>query len=237
MPIGATTLSHAHPPIFIPRVHHAVGVAAQSKRGLVIINTVHLQTDLPKYLSSPVLSWVYNYSPEPPSPTVYGNLSFVPMLWGQDDSSTFFTTIKSGPQYDHILSFNEPDMPKNEGGSQLSVPDAVSIWQTQIQPLKNLGYKLGAPAGPHPSFIADSVCSGQYSHRRSMALHFPLQLQKLHHRFPPRPFLWSLPRITNIPLRSAYELLVPANLADRVCISGGVDAGHDFRAQPDDCVL
>src|SRR5271169_1370074 len=110
-----------------------IGVAAQSKRGLIIINTAHLQTDLTKYLSSPDLSWVYNYSPEPPSPSAYGNLSFVPMLWGQDNSATFFTTIKSGQHYNHILSFNEPDMPRNVGGSQLSVTDAVSIWQTQIQ--------------------------------------------------------------------------------------------------------
>jgi hypothetical protein len=127
-----------------------IGVAAQSKRGLIIINTPHLRTDLPKYLSSPVLEWVYNYSPEPPSPNPYGNLSFVPMLWGNQSSSTFLTTIKSGPPHDYILSFNEPDMPTNVGGSQLSVVDAVSIWQSQIQPLKTLGYKLGAPASTHP---------------------------------------------------------------------------------------
>jgi len=133
-----------------------IGVAAQSQRGLIILNTAHLQTDLPKYLASPALSWVYNYSPEPPSPNPYGKLSFVPMLWGQDTSSTFYTTIKSGPQYDHILSFNEPDMPQNDGGSQLSVPDAVSIWQSQIQPLKNLGYNLGAPAGRHSANV--SLC-------------------------------------------------------------------------------
>jgi hypothetical protein len=154
-----------------------ISVAAQSKRGLIIIDTPHLQADLPKYLASPVLEWVYNYSPEPPSPNPYGNLSFVPMLWGNQSSSTFLTTIKSGPHYDHILSFNEPDMPTNVGGSQLSVPDAVSIWQSQIQPLKSLGYKLGAPAGifpPKPLIL--TRCSSQYSHRNPMALDLPLHL-------------------------------------------------------------
>jgi len=154
-----------------------ISVAAQSKRGLIIIDTPHLQADLPKYLSSPVLEWVYNYSPEPPSPNPYGNLSFVPMLWGNQSSSTFLTTIKSGPHYDHILSFNEPDMPTNVGGSQLSVPEGVSLWQSQIQPLKSLGYKLGAPAGifpPKPLIL--TRCSSQYSHRNPMALDLPLHL-------------------------------------------------------------
>jgi hypothetical protein len=69
------------------------------------------------------------------------------MLWGQDGSSTFLSTTKAGPQYDHLLSFNEPDMSRNVGGSDLSVEQAVSLWQAQIQPLRNSGYKLGSPAG------------------------------------------------------------------------------------------
>jgi Glycosyl hydrolase catalytic core len=121
--------------------------AIPSKRGLIIINSAHLQDDLPKYLASPQLQWVYNYSPQPAPNDVYGNLSFVPMLWGQGGSTTFFFTLKSGQRYDDVLSFNEPDMNKSVGGSDLSVDQAVSIWQTQIQPLKTLGYKLGSPAG------------------------------------------------------------------------------------------
>ena len=99
--------------------------AAQSKRGLIIINSAHEQTDIPKYLSSPQLKWVYNYSPQPPDLNQYGNLSFVPMLWGEDGSITFLSTIKAGPRYDHVLAFNEPDMSKNVGGTQLSVSEAV----------------------------------------------------------------------------------------------------------------
>lgn len=121
--------------------------AIPSKRGLIIINSAHLQNDLPKYLASPQLQWVYNYSPQPSPNDAYGKLSFVPMLWGQDGSSTFLSTLKSGQRYDHVLSFNEPDMNKSVGGSDLSVDQAVSIWQTQINPLKTLGYKLGSPAG------------------------------------------------------------------------------------------
>jgi len=124
-----------------------------AQRGLIIISSTHEQTDLSKDIASPELQWVYNYSPEPPSTNAYGNLSFVPMLWGEDNSDTFLSTIKSGPKFDHILSFNEPDMSQNVGGSDLSVPQAVSIWQAQIQPLKSLGYKLGSPAGNFPPFL------------------------------------------------------------------------------------
>lgn len=142
-----------------------------AQRGLIIINSAHEQMDLSKDLASPELQWVYNYSPQAASNHTYdyGNLSFVPMLWGEDGSSTFLSTIKSGPQYDHILGFNEPDMTKELGGSELSVEQAVSIWQAQIQPLKSSGYKLGSPAGI-PSALLFLISSGQHTHRRNMVI-------------------------------------------------------------------
>lgn len=131
-----------------------VAFAALSKRGLIAIESAHEQTDLPKYLSSPDLTWVYNYSPQPnnspSSASSYGNFSFVPMLWGAANSNTFLSTIKSGRNYSHVLAFNEPDMPSDVGGTGITVDDAVSIWQSQIQPLKALGYQLGSPAGTTP---------------------------------------------------------------------------------------
>jgi hypothetical protein len=41
-------------------------------------------------------------------------------------------------------------MPRDVGGSALSVQDAVSIWNAQIQPLAKQGYKLASPAGTIP---------------------------------------------------------------------------------------
>jgi|SRR5271167_3009891 len=131
--------------------------AIPSKRGLIIINSAHLQNDLPKYLASLQLQWVYNYSPQPAPHDAYGDLSFFPMLWGQGGSSTFLSTLKSGQRYDNVLSFNEPDMSKSVGGSDLSVDQAVSIWQTQIQPLKTLGYKLGSPAGTISYYLTTNM--------------------------------------------------------------------------------
>lgn len=125
----------------------------QSKRGLILLGTPDDQQDLPKYLASPLLTWVYNYSPEPdyttanPSVYPYGNLSFVPMLWGSQDSNSFLPTIDDGTQFKAILAFNEPDMATSVGGSDLSVTNATSIWNSQIQPLAAKGYQLGSPSG------------------------------------------------------------------------------------------
>jgi hypothetical protein len=128
-------------------------VAATSKRGLIMENTQYQSSDLPKYLASPLLTWVYNYSPQPASqnaPYPFGNLTFVPMLWGQTNSASFLTTVQDGANYSYVLTFNEPDMPQDVGGSALSVADAVTLWNQQIQPLSKSGYKLGAPGGIHP---------------------------------------------------------------------------------------
>jgi len=123
----------------------------QSKRGLILLGTPDDQQDLPKYLASPLLTWVYNYSPEPdytkPSVYPYGNLSFVPMLWGSQDSNSFLSTIEDGQRFEAVLAFNEPDMTTSVGGSDLSVTNATSIWTSQIQPLAAKGYQLGSPAG------------------------------------------------------------------------------------------
>jgi Glycosyl hydrolase catalytic core len=121
--------------------------AAVSKRGLNLGSSDYEQVDLPKYLVSPLLTWVYNYDPVPTQGESYGNLSYVPMLWGKNGSSQFRTTFLSGPRYPYILSFNEPDMTQDVGGSNLSVEAAVSIWQAQLQPLDHDGYKIGLPSG------------------------------------------------------------------------------------------
>ena len=128
----------------------AIVRAAELKRGLNLGSSDYEQIDLPKYLFSPVLQWVYNYDPVPTKGESYGNLSYVPMLWGQNESAQFRTMILSGPRYQYLLSFNEPDMIRDVGGSNLSVENAAAIWQSQLQPLVKEGYKIGLPAGISP---------------------------------------------------------------------------------------
>ncbi|KAG9388665.1 Glycoside hydrolase family 128 protein [Pyrenophora tritici-repentis] len=46
----------------------------------------------------------------------------------------------------HALRFNEPDGGHSTGGSNLGVAVAAARWKAEIEPLKELGVKLGAPA-------------------------------------------------------------------------------------------
>ena len=124
--------------------------SSSSKRGLVDVHQVQAQyeaEDPPILSSSPLLSWVYNYGPSPGNPFPYGNLSFVPMAHDATQAQTFLSTVQGGPNYGYALGFNEPDQGAGAGGSSLDVGDAVNLWNTQIEPLAQMGYQLGAPAG------------------------------------------------------------------------------------------
>ncbi|EME42568.1 hypothetical protein DOTSEDRAFT_73419 [Dothistroma septosporum NZE10] len=73
------------------------------------------------------------------------------MLWGTGDSSSFYTTVKGlkdgGMNISSVLFFNEPDgCGQVYGGSCIDVETAAATWKSQIEPLKDLGIKLGGPA-------------------------------------------------------------------------------------------
>jgi hypothetical protein len=96
------------------------------------------------------ISWYYNY--EYVSSTVYDNFSqlqFVPMLWG-DYSNSFMSTVQYylsiGRNITHVLGFNEPDGSGSEGGSNVTPARAAARWIQDIEPLRQYGIKLGAPA-------------------------------------------------------------------------------------------
>ena len=99
------------------------------------------------------LTWYYNYQSTPsPSFDDSVKLQFVPMLFGASESSsdTAFlddirSQIKNGANISYVLAFNEPDGQDN-GGSNVPVDIAVETWIRQMEPLKKLGVKLGAPA-------------------------------------------------------------------------------------------
>lgn len=72
------------------------------------------------------------------------------MLWGSSGSSSFLSQIKGlitgGTKISHILTFNEPDGSISSGGSDTSPAAAAAIWIQEIEPLRKLGVKTGAPA-------------------------------------------------------------------------------------------
>ena len=101
--------------------------------------------------SSSILNWYYNYQPSPTS-GIDSRLTFVPMLWGAPKNAQdtgFYTTVKGlidgGTEVPYVLGFNEPDGCTN-GGSCVDAQTAADTWIREVEPLKELGVKLGAPA-------------------------------------------------------------------------------------------
>lgn len=136
------------------------GTAAASrsaKRGLVFTPNSTWPQDNYIWTRSPSdLTWYYNYG-STPSP-VYQNLTqeafeFVPMLWGAPSNTsdtTFLTTIEDliskGTNISHIMTFNEPELSQDYGGSNVEPEVAAEIWVSNIIPLQKLGVKVGLPA-------------------------------------------------------------------------------------------
>jgi hypothetical protein len=125
-----------------------------SKRGLVYIaNSKHPSDDSIWTQSTSDLTWYYNYGLQPSSALSSSPLQFVPMLWGAPASTTDTTfidgiksQISSGKNVSYILSFNEPDGTTKTGGSNVDSSLAASTWIREVEPLRKLGVKVGAPA-------------------------------------------------------------------------------------------
>ncbi|KAK4498396.1 hypothetical protein PRZ48_011054 [Zasmidium cellare] len=119
------------------------------KRGLVYVQTENPSDDH-YWTTNSDLTWYYNYMATPTSALSGTNLQFVPMLWGTNNGDTnFYTTVKGlkdgGMNITYVLGFNEPDGCVS-GGSCVDANTAAQVWMQQIEPLKNEGIKLGAPA-------------------------------------------------------------------------------------------
>lgn len=54
--------------------------------------------------------------------------------------------VSGGRNVTHVLAYNEPDGTVATGGSQISPSAAAANWISQVEPLRELGIKTGAPA-------------------------------------------------------------------------------------------
>lgn len=123
-----------------------------SKRGLCYVDTKDSSSDDSFWDgSNSDLTWYYNYQASP-TQGITDKLQFVPMLWGAPSSSSddsFLNTVQglinSGTNISYVLGFNEPDGCSN-GGSCVDAQTAAETWIREIEPLKDMGVKLGAPA-------------------------------------------------------------------------------------------
>lgn len=123
-----------------------IAQTTSSKRGLVHIASDDHPNDDSIWITPPTtLTWYYNYNSRPTSSLSSGNLSFVPMLWG-DHNNTFVEDVRGQEDVKWVLGFNEPDMGSNVGGSDITPVRAAELWKRDIEPLKRVGKELGAPA-------------------------------------------------------------------------------------------
>lgn len=110
-----------------------------SKRGLIYIPSQD-PNDFSVYThSGSDLAWYYNYGyyPTQGGPA----LPFVPMVNTLPESSDDFTSaisslLKSSSPPTHLLTFNEPDMPTDVGGSDISPSNAAKFYISTILPLR-----------------------------------------------------------------------------------------------------
>jgi Glycosyl hydrolase catalytic core len=125
-----------------------------SKRGLIFIPSPNYPSDDQVWISSSSdLTWYYNYTPQPSlvysSAEAQSKFEFVPMLWGISSDSFLdqvSALIHSGTNITHVLTFNEPDGSSATGGSDISPGTAATIWIQEVEPLRKLGVRVGAPA-------------------------------------------------------------------------------------------
>ncbi|KAI2641279.1 glycoside hydrolase family 128 protein [Xylaria nigripes] len=124
------------------------------KRGLIFIPNDKTPQDNAIWVQDGSdLTWYYNYAATP-SPAFADNsqdeFEFVPMLWGSIDDTSFLSTVRGlmdgGRNIRHVLTFNEPDGPFQNGGSDITPSKAAQVWVDNIIPLQEQGVKVGLPA-------------------------------------------------------------------------------------------
>lgn len=120
------------------------------KRGLVYIpSSSHPEDDQVWVRPGSDLTWYYNYGQDPTF-NGSGSLLFIPMNWGpyyDDFNSKIRARVQAGIKVPYILSYNEPDLPYEYGGSNATPVAAANHWISELEPLhRDLGIAIGAPA-------------------------------------------------------------------------------------------
>lgn len=89
---------------------------------------------------------LYNWASSPPS-NLPSAFEYVPMLHGADYTG-FNRDLAKFDSWGvkNVLSFNEPDMGTNVGGSNIAAADAARIHQTVFTNAVKAKYSIGSPA-------------------------------------------------------------------------------------------
>jgi hypothetical protein len=137
--------------LLLPSLVLGANFTRSAKRGLIYIPNAATPEDNGVWTSfGPALTWYYNYGYVPSPAISAAGLQFVPMLFGSTTGTVFkdavTALIKAGTNITYVLGFNEPDGTTSTGGSSIAPAVAAETWKREMEPLRQLGVKLGAPA-------------------------------------------------------------------------------------------
>lgn len=136
--------------VLLTALPYVLSQTSSPKRGLAYVEASARNDDDNHFWTTGDLTWYYNWHSTPSSEIDHTKLQYVPMMWGANSSDTNFSTeVKNlkdnGYNITWVLGFNEPDGCVN-GGSCIDAETAAQVWIQQIEPLKDEGIQLGAPA-------------------------------------------------------------------------------------------
>ncbi|KAH7171321.1 F5/8 type C domain protein [Dactylonectria macrodidyma] len=134
-----------------------VNARPSAKRGLCFVpSAVHPDDDKVWVQPGSDLTWYYNHGDRPSAAFVgrpQHEFEFIPMMRsvGIDPTDTsFLETIRSlrhdGIDVDHVLGFDEPNVPMHHGGTDIDPATAAKAWVANFEPLVDMGVRLGLPA-------------------------------------------------------------------------------------------
>jgi len=131
MKLSTTTL------LLLPCSLTSLTFAASTKRGISMLGDDHRSDwSLLTSTGSP-LSWYWNWSPWPASPSLVSSLQFVPQIHGIDNiEENVAQALKLPDNSTHLFTFNEPDGTTDSGGSSISPEDAAKAYIKHILPLR-----------------------------------------------------------------------------------------------------
>ncbi|KAF3941844.1 hypothetical protein ABW19_dt0203268 [Dactylella cylindrospora] len=176
------------------------------KRGIVFLYNSTYPDDH-KQFAAPgnVLSWYYNYGQQPSPQLANSGWEFTPMVWGRDNGPYIKDNIEkikgAGGRINFVLGFNEPEMPRKWGGSDISPIMAANQWSEYIEPLTSHGIKLCTPGVSSSRnsfdwlakfFLACSDCTFHalcLHHYGRPALNLKKHLERYHSLYPDLP-IW-----------------------------------------------
>ncbi|KAK8039849.1 glycoside hydrolase family 128 protein [Apiospora rasikravindrae] len=126
-----------------------ITVTAATTRGLALGSEPLAQSDLAKLVASgsPV-KWYYTWSlyPNDYLKSQKSNVKFFPLVNPDQANSGLASTLNGlRANSDHLLTFNEPDIPAANGGNPIEPAKAAQLYIDHIVPLREKGWKISHP--------------------------------------------------------------------------------------------